>query len=102
MFLGKVISAHGPVLVAFKRGNRVFIATLHFIANISREQWKHLKKLPTDLIRRLNVPLVLLICLSNFFESVIGAKLALLSKINCLFLTNRSIEIDMLLLECTH
>lgn len=48
MLLGKVESAHGPLLVAFERADWVNVAHFHAIANIAFKHLEQLQELPSD------------------------------------------------------
>ena len=96
VLLREVEGTHWPVLVAFKMANRVFVAVHHSVTGVTLEQVEHFEELLPNLVhigRLINFVLI-----SDFLESVIGTVLDVLRVVNCLFLTDRSVEVDVLLL----
>ena len=100
MLFAEVKGAHGPIGVTVERLDRILIASLHSIADVSFKEIEHFKELFTDLV---NVRLlVFLVHVTHLLEAVIGAELDLLCVVDSLFLANRPVEVDVLLLERTH
>ena len=95
MFLWEIKCTHRPFLITFKSSYWVAIAIFHTISDISFEQIEHFQELSPNLI---NCLFIILILLTYFLESIVCAKLDFLSIINCLFLTDWSIEIYVFLL----
>ena len=100
MLLRKIEGTHRPIQVAFESFNWIAITVLHSVTDITFEEIEHLKELLSDLVNILFF--IGFILFTYFFEAIVGAELDLLCVIYSLLLANRSIEIDMLLLECVH
>ena len=85
--------------MTLERRRWVSITVLHAITNVSLEEVIHLKKLLANLVHC--TLLISFILLPHLFEAVIRAEFDLLSVVNSLFLTYRSVKVDVLLLEST-
>ena len=99
MLLGEIESTHGPVLVAFEGHNGIPITVFHSISNITLEQIEHLKELFSYSV---NCSVILFVLLTDLLEASVSTEFNLLGVVNGLLLANRSIEVNVLLLEGTH
>ena len=80
--------------------DRVFVAWLHPVTDVTLKEIEHLEELFANLVDV--CLLVLLVLITDLFETIVGTVLKLLGWVDGFFLADRSVEVDVLLLEGTH
>ena len=76
MLLGEIEGAHRPLLITVEGLDRVFVARLHPVADVTLKEIEHLEELFANLVDV--CLLVLLILITDLFEAIVGAVLKLL------------------------
>lgn len=97
--LREVVGAHGPFRVALESVHGVSVAILHSVADITLKHREHLQELAPNLVRQLLLLLSLFVLFAHFLEHCVGRELDLLRVVNCLFLANGPVEVNVLLLQ---
>ena len=100
MLLCKVESTHRPILIALEGRYGVSITVCHSVPDVTFKQVKQFKELLSNLVS--HCLLILLILVSHLLKARVSISFHLLRQVVGLFLTDRSIEVNVFLLECLH
>ena len=100
MLLGEVKCTHGPYWIALKELCRLCITLFQSSTDVSFKEIEHFKESSAHSLQVFSG--VFLVLLTQLLDSLVGAKLDFLSRVDGLLLTNRPIEVNICLLELAH